>query len=83
MSKPWDELRPAPKRPPIGNGQWKTSALHAKVIVRNITTTRVDLGFHQTGISCSPSTQQFSATDLSELIEFLKELRDQLESSNA
>lgn len=74
MSKPWDHLRVTVK-PPIRSGEWKTSTGCAHVSA-NVMSHRVDMAF---GDMKAPAMQSFWKGDLTELIEFLTELRDQIQ----
>lgn len=75
MSKPWDKLR-KPVKSPICNGTWETTRSSAMVSIRFSTSTCVDMAF---GHITLPRNQSFRRSDLTELIEFLEELREQLE----
>jgi len=74
MSKPWDHLR-KPVKTPIGSGEWMTSDNHAAVSA-SVTDRRVVLAI---GSEAQPCSQAFWKNDLTELIEFLTELRDQIQ----
>lgn len=73
MSKPWDHLR-KPVKTPFNPGVWNTTASQAKVRITSLGRKYLSLG-----VGDHNFTQVFYLPDLTELIEFLEELREQLE----
>ena len=83
MSKPWDNIKVEPPKPPliIGTGVWKTSSNEARIHVDRLSDYSVRLGIRDQHIASrwGDNTQDFKKSDLIDLRDFLTELINQLE----